>query len=127
MGLKVNLYTYGQPRVGDINFVSFFNHYIEGVNLRAVFRNDPVPTLPFEKTLNFYHGAREVHFYNCDPNSYIAYPNFQDDTPFIKLGQFNDHYGYFCLHYNDPSVVIPADPPISPLEDFVGTKVDTDS
>mmetsp|Transcript_22145 Transcript_22145/g.21366 ORF Transcript_22145/g.21366 Transcript_22145/m.21366 type:complete len:118 (+) Transcript_22145:713-1066(+) len=97
MGYDVNLFTFGQPRVGDINFVDFFNQYISGVNLRAVYRNDPVPTVPFQEVMNFYHGSTEIHFYDCDPTAFVAYPKFADDTPFIHLREIDDHFGYFCL------------------------------
>ena len=51
LGFDVHLYTYGSPRVGNKNFADFFNNLITATNLRAVFRNDPVPTVPFKETL----------------------------------------------------------------------------
>lgn len=44
---RVSLYTYGQPRVGNSEFAAFQNLKITGDNLRAIYRNDPVPTLPY--------------------------------------------------------------------------------
>jgi hypothetical protein len=65
-----------------------------------VYRNDPVPTVPFEEVLTFYHAGTEIHFYDC-VNSYIAYPFQSDDTPLITYGNADDHYGYFCLELID--------------------------
>mmetsp|Transcript_21747 Transcript_21747/g.16084 ORF Transcript_21747/g.16084 Transcript_21747/m.16084 type:complete len:102 (-) Transcript_21747:41-346(-) len=93
-----------------MNFVNFFNQYLTGVNLRSVYRNDPVPTVPFVEVLEFYHGGREVHFYACDSQAYIAYPEYTDDAPFIELLQGDDHEGYYCLKMNDASVIVPPIP-----------------
>lgn len=65
LGYNIHLYTYGCPRVGDINFANFFNTKITGTNLRAVWRNDPVPNVPFEEILTFFHAGTEIHFYEC--------------------------------------------------------------
>ena len=67
------------------------------INLRAVFRNDPVPTLPFKKVMDFYHVGREVHFYDCKHMNYIAYPPFKDDNPATDLTKVSDHLGYMCI------------------------------
>jgi hypothetical protein len=64
--------------------------------LRAVYRNDPVPTLPTEAVLIFYHGGTEIHFYDCI-NAYLQYPKYTDDSPHMEPGAFDDHGGYFCL------------------------------
>jgi len=70
-----------------------------------VYRNDPVPTVPYEKVLSFYHAGTEIHFYDC-VNSYIAYPLYSDDTPMTHPGTMDDHGGYFCLQITDDSEII---------------------
>lgn len=100
MGLDVSLYTYGAPRVGDINFANFVNDIIKGGNLRAVYRNDPVPTVPYEEILTFFHTGTEVHFYDC-VDAYVAYPFETDDSPMTKFDSFDDHGGYFCVQLTD--------------------------
>ena len=40
------MFTYGSPRVGDINFSEYVNYLINGHNLRAVYRDDPVAAVP---------------------------------------------------------------------------------
>ncbi len=57
-------------------------------NLRAVYRNDPVPTLP-GNFLGFDHTGTEVHYYDC--SNYIAYPFKLDDTPVTNVGAVDDH------------------------------------
>eukprot|EP00349_Pseudokeronopsis_sp_Brazil_P010627 CAMPEP_0202977816 /NCGR_PEP_ID=MMETSP1396-20130829/84473_1 /ASSEMBLY_ACC=CAM_ASM_000872 /TAXON_ID= /ORGANISM="Pseudokeronopsis sp., Strain Brazil" /LENGTH=164 /DNA_ID=CAMNT_0049716629 /DNA_START=670 /DNA_END=1164 /DNA_ORIENTATION=+ len=94
---EVDLYTWGQPRVGDSHFADFQNSFLAGKNLRGVYRNDPVPTLPYEGVLKFFHAGREIHFYECDHKSYVPYPFGKDDSPFTILGTWDDHSGYFCL------------------------------
>lgn len=48
-------------------------------NLRAVYMNDPFPTLPYHDVLGFDHAGSEVHFYDC--TNYFAYPKNSDDFP----------------------------------------------
>jgi len=91
------MYTYGCPRVGEKNFAAYFNTLLTGANYRAVYRNDPVPTLPFNGVLNFVHAGTEIHFYDCNRKSFLPYPPFVDDTPMTILGTWDDHHGYFCL------------------------------
>jgi len=104
-GLNVNLYTYGQPRVGTTTFTAFQNSVITSTNLRAVYRNDPVPTVPFVDVLDFAHAGTEVHFYECNPLAYVQFPFNTDDSPVTDLFAVSDHEGYFCLY---PATVKPA-------------------
>jgi hypothetical protein len=65
-----------------------------------VYRNDPIPTVPYEEVLTFYHSGTEIHFYDC-VNAYIAYPFQSDDTPMTLPGNMGDHSGYFCLEITE--------------------------
>jgi len=98
LGLSPNLFTFGSPRVGDDAFVNFVNSRIAKANLRGVYLNDPVPTVPGH-FLGFGHVGTEIHFYACT-NSYLAYPMFTEDTPNTNLFASADHEGYFCLSGN---------------------------
>jgi len=69
-----------------------------GDSFRAVFKNDPAPAVPFEDVLTFFHAGTEVHFYDCAPMAYIAYPFNADDTPISDLLAGADHSGYWCLN-----------------------------
>jgi len=60
---KVNLYTYGSPRPGDEEFGAFVNTFLTGQNMRAVFKDDPVTTVPGHG-MGFRHVGRKVHFHN---------------------------------------------------------------
>jgi len=97
LNLEPSLYTFGQPRVGNTNFAAFQNSILKGDNFRGVYRNDPVPTIPFESVLNFYHAGTEVHFYECATKDYVAYPFNKDDHQITDLLAVQDHEGYFCL------------------------------
>jgi len=94
MGKSVHFYSYGCPRAGDSSFASFFNSKITATNLRAVFKNDPVPTVPGH-FLGFDHAGTEVHFTDC--SNYIAYPYNKDDYPVTNLLAVDDHSDYRCL------------------------------
>jgi len=63
--------------------------------MRAVYMNDPVPTVPGH-FMGFRHIGTEIHFYGCQ-NDYLAYPIFTEDTPTTNLFASEDHEGYFCL------------------------------
>jgi len=97
-GLKVNYYSYGCPRVGDTSFAKFYNGLITSTNLRAVYRNDPVPTVPGH-FLGFDHAGTEIHFYDC--KNYLAYGFNKDDYPMMDLLAVDDHSSYRCLVSND--------------------------
>ena len=65
-------------------------------NLRGVYFNDPVPTVPYV-IMNFIHGATEVHMYECSKTAYVVYPPYTDDDPYSDLFAVNDHEGYWCV------------------------------
>jgi len=94
-GYKPNLFTYGSPRVGNDAFQNYLNSKLTGANLRGVYLNDPVPTVPGH-FLGFAHVGTEIHFYGCQ-NNYLGYPKFTEDTPNTDLFATADHDGYWCL------------------------------
>jgi hypothetical protein len=94
-GYTSHLYTYGCPRVGNQNFVNFFNSLINAANIRAVYLDDPVPNLP-PIAFKYYHGGTEIHFYSC--NDYLAYPKFSDEAEMIDLLAVGDHSKYNCTY-----------------------------
>jgi predicted lipase len=94
MGLKVHFFSYGCPRVGNSNFAKFFDELITETNIRAVYKNDPVPTLP-GSAFGFSHAGQEVHFYDCE--AYIAYPDNFEDIPNVAISKVKDHSSYRCL------------------------------
>jgi Lipase (class 3) len=94
MGLPVNVYTYGCPRSGDENFTNFFSSIVPGANMRAAFRDDPVPAIPSQVD-GFFHTGTEVHFYDCE--NFVIYPAETDDWQDRKIIRVGDHGGYICL------------------------------
>ena len=91
------VYTYGCPRAGTQNFANFFNGLNISTNLRAVYLNDPVPTMPGH-FMGFAHHGTEVHFYDC--KNYLVYPKFTDDYPYTNILDVGDHSDYRCLTTN---------------------------
>mmetsp|Transcript_36939 Transcript_36939/g.27308 ORF Transcript_36939/g.27308 Transcript_36939/m.27308 type:complete len:111 (+) Transcript_36939:671-1003(+) len=97
-GYSVDLYTYGQPRVGDENFANFLNQQTKNsIYLRAVYRNDPVPGMPFKQGMGYYHGGTEVFFFNCGHQYYILFPKNEDVFQPMDVTSVVDHEGYYCL------------------------------
>jgi len=94
-GYAVYFYSYGCPRVGDANWAKFFNGLITSTNMRAVYRNDPVPTVPYHSLMGYDHAGTEIHYYDC--KNYLAYGYNLDDYPLSDLTAFADHSSYRCL------------------------------
>jgi len=94
LGYNVNFYSYGCPRPGDYNFASFFNSFVTSTNLRAVFMDDPVPTVPYH-WMGFEHVGTEIHFLEC--SNYIAYEKFHDSYPSMYILSVGDHSEYLCI------------------------------
>jgi hypothetical protein len=93
-GKRVYLYTYGCPRVGDVNFANFVNGAVTATNIRAVYKNDPVPNAP-TMDAKFRHSGTEIHFYSC--STYLADPAFGDDGQDLNVLYIADHQQYPCI------------------------------
>ena len=59
VGIKVGLYNFGQPRVGDIKYAGFVNTIIKDY-WRVTHYKDIVPHVPPIEVFNYYHSCREV-------------------------------------------------------------------
>uniref|UniRef100_A0A6C0DQ19 Fungal lipase-type domain-containing protein n=1 Tax=viral metagenome TaxID=1070528 RepID=A0A6C0DQ19_9ZZZZ len=57
--IEVAVYTFGQPRIGDMQFANFVNMKIKNV-WRIVNNRDIVPHIPITTGLEYYHSCREV-------------------------------------------------------------------
>ncbi|GAB5036986.1 lipase family protein [Nannochloropsis oceanica] len=90
--------TFGQPRVGNKEFSSFFNQTIipSIPFFRLVHHRDPVPHLP-PQSLGFHHSPFEV-FYSEDESSYvICDPTGEDkhcSNQYYIDANINDHLSY---------------------------------
>lgn len=49
-GIEFTLYTLGSPRVGNREFVHWFDHNRKGVHYRITNNKDPVPHMPMTET-----------------------------------------------------------------------------
>ncbi|KAI9295588.1 alpha/beta-hydrolase [Neoconidiobolus thromboides FSU 785] len=59
---SIHLYSYGQPRVGNEEFVKYFNH-LPLTAMRIVSQNDIVPHLPLNK-MGYYHFNNEYFIHD---------------------------------------------------------------
>ncbi|KAI9298717.1 isocitrate lyase and phosphorylmutase [Neoconidiobolus thromboides FSU 785] len=94
---KLELYTYGQPRTGNVQFAEWFDALPITV-ARSVNYNDPVPRLPPRLTLNYSHHLNEL-FINGLSASYCSTsvledPNCALSTPDTEL-DVNAHLTYY--------------------------------
>jgi predicted lipase len=97
---NIHFYSYGSPRVGEINWSDFFNGLIQPVNMRAVYRNDPFPATPFTAVLDYVHAGTEIHYYDC--KNYLAYPINKDELYIPDMSAEPDHYLYPCIVTGEP-------------------------
>jgi len=91
------LYNYGSPRVGNLQFMSFFSHLI-GTSWRVTNRNDIVPHLP-TTSMGFHHIAQEIwfntatHYKICDASG--EDPSCSDS---ILIPSIDNHLDYLNIH-----------------------------
>lgn len=58
------VYTFGQPRVGDLNFATYFKQKLEGRYFRVVYCNDLVPRVPFDNKLFAFKHLGDCQYFN---------------------------------------------------------------
>lgn len=74
VGIRVKIYNYGQPRVGDNKYAKFVNTIIDEY-WRVTHDKDIVPHLPPQTVLNYQHSCRELFqdndgvLHECDDNN----------------------------------------------------------
>jgi hypothetical protein len=49
------------------------------------------------RIMRFKHAGTEVHFYDCNVDSYMIFPYYTDNTPIVNMANMFDHAGYFCV------------------------------
>jgi len=95
--VPVHVYNYGSPRVGNINFVNYFESLVEVV-YRITYNTDLVPHLP-ETFLGYQHHPTEVWFRT--PNDYTICDSSTGEDPHcsdsIKLLSIYDHLHYLNI------------------------------
>ncbi|KAJ7176008.1 alpha beta-hydrolase [Mycena filopes] len=96
----VNAVTFGTPRVGTPDFVSFFDSKVTDFK-RVNNQKDLVPTVP-GRFLGFSHPQGEIHIVDDDAKQAVACPGNDDDTnedcqiktvPSILSGNILNHLG----------------------------------
>nr|XP_024370010.1 uncharacterized protein LOC112279617 [Physcomitrium patens]PNR57011.1 hypothetical protein PHYPA_004004 [Physcomitrium patens] len=58
------VYTFGQPRVGDQDFVNYANSKLKGKFFRVVYCNDVVPRVPFDDIVMAYKHIGDCNYFN---------------------------------------------------------------
>ncbi|KAJ7095743.1 Alpha/Beta hydrolase protein [Mycena belliarum] len=98
--IGVNAVTYGTPRVGNDDFVKFFDSKVDDFK-RVNNEADLVPTVP-GRFLGFSHPKGEIHIVDADKKEIVACPGNDDDTnekcqiktvPSILSGNILNHLG----------------------------------
>ncbi|KAI9298700.1 alpha/beta-hydrolase [Neoconidiobolus thromboides FSU 785] len=94
---KLELYTYGQPRTGNVQFAEWFDALPITV-ARSVNYNDPVPRLPPPSVFNYAHHTNEL-FINESSANYCNPSVLEDPTCALsvptKLLDANSHLTYY--------------------------------
>ncbi|KAI9298702.1 alpha/beta-hydrolase [Neoconidiobolus thromboides FSU 785] len=99
---KLELYTYGQPRTGNVQFAEWFDTLPITVS-RSVNYHDPVPRLPPLSLFNYAHHTNEL-FINgtsvtyCD-SSVLEDPNCALSVPSKELNP-NAHLSYYNVSFD---------------------------
>ena len=95
LGHRVNLMTFGSPRVGNKEFASFANTNLKGINYRVSFQNDAVTAMPI-RAMGYHHLGTEVNF-NKNSRYKIENPQYSDKTYLFRPYHILDH---FWTNYN---------------------------
>ncbi|CAL2043931.1 unnamed protein product [Caenorhabditis brenneri] len=101
---KVQLVTYGQPRVGDAAYAHAVDRDVTN-KFRVTHAHDPVPHLPQENLQGFTHHKAEV-FYKEAMTKYNICDDV-DESEFCSNGQvlpdtsIKDHLNYFQINVSD--------------------------
>nr|PNR63305.1 hypothetical protein PHYPA_001730 [Physcomitrium patens] len=66
------VYTFGQPRVGDQDFVNYANSKLKGKFFRVVYCNDVVPRVPFDDIVMAYKHIGDCNYFNSVYNGIIV-------------------------------------------------------
>lgn len=96
-GYNLELYNYGQPRVGDNKYALFVNNKIKNY-WRFTHNKDIVPHLPPIEGFKYYHSCREVFEDQYNKLNLCSNINCEDyncsDQYTLKKTIVNDHYYY---------------------------------
>jgi predicted lipase len=106
--IEISLLTFGSPRVGNINFAEYMNQSGLKYNVRVIFRNDLVSSLPPKENLGqeYLHTGTEII---CDGKTKpIKVGELNKDTcskvsfsSFLLLSRAKDHVGYNDINVDD--------------------------
>jgi hypothetical protein len=102
-GIDVEIYNYGQPRVGDANYAGIVNTVIDEY-WRFTHDKDIVPHLPPMAGLGYLHSCREVFE---DVNGNLIVCSEADCEDALCSGQYSvsqtnaDDHSYYLGHYLD--------------------------
>ena len=89
LGHRVNLMTFGSPRVGNKEFASFANTNLKGINYRVSFQNDAVTAIPI-RAMGYHHLGTEVNF-NKKNEIKFELPKYSDKTFMFRPYNLFDH------------------------------------
>ncbi|KAF9462219.1 Alpha/Beta hydrolase protein [Collybia nuda] len=104
----VRIYTYGQPRTGNVKYAEWVNKYIGTANMfRVVNFDDPIPHLPFRtQKLDYLHHGTEYWSFTVSPSAMNTKkcqsvgedPKCSGPSPYIRPNPTRTpHRSYFGL------------------------------
>jgi len=100
-GIETQLYTYGQPRVGDSRYAGFVNTVIDEY-WRITHDKDIVPHVPPSIGLGYYHSCREIFENSSGKLKECSISNCEDvscsDQYSLSQTNITDH-SYYLGHY----------------------------
>ncbi|CAI5452114.1 unnamed protein product [Caenorhabditis angaria] len=101
---KVQLVTFGEPRVGDQAYATSFDKYVPN-GFRVTHAHDPVPHLPTQNLQNYTHHKAEVYYKEkmtkyliCDD---VDESSFCSNGNVLPDGSISDHLNYFDVNVSD--------------------------
>eukprot|EP01029_Cantina_marsupialis_P007450 TRINITY_DN1827_c0_g1_i1.p1 TRINITY_DN1827_c0_g1~~TRINITY_DN1827_c0_g1_i1.p1 ORF type:complete len:294 (+),score=69.98 TRINITY_DN1827_c0_g1_i1:84-965(+) len=95
-GIPTQVYTQGQPRVGNQAFVDMYKNYVQA-HYRLVHYHDIVPTVP-PHFLGFRHVPLEIFYDEAMDNFQVCDGSGEDPKCSTSGKSINDHTHYFNQH-----------------------------
>jgi len=105
MGIKVSIYDFGQPRVGDSKYGGFVNTIIND-NWRFTHNKDVVPHVPPQSVFGYLHSCREVFEDQSGNLKVCSESNCEDPTCADQFSIYqtnSDDHSYYLSHRLDCS------------------------
>ncbi|KAJ2727132.1 hypothetical protein GGI07_000016 [Coemansia sp. Benny D115] len=75
---RVRVWTFGEPRLGDVEFAGFYNRQLGPVTYRVTSAADPVVAMPPQFLFNYCHHGRELWLMDAEGSLYVEMNRTED-------------------------------------------------